>query len=84
MESRTAAKSIQQASSKEDPRQFQGGSVPTEGSLDRDDNSPVVSAPIATSSAVTESDETALKNQKLVEEFQYLLEKSQSLFAGLR
>ncbi|KAI8647743.1 hypothetical protein BD408DRAFT_407738 [Parasitella parasitica] len=32
----------------------------------------------------TESDEEAIRNQKLVEEFQYLLEKSQSLFSGLR
>ncbi|KAJ2957468.1 hypothetical protein NQZ79_g6827 [Umbelopsis isabellina] len=84
MESRTAPKSIQPASSKEEPRQSQGGSVPVEGSMDKDANSPVVTAPIATSAAVTESDETAMKNQKLVEEFQYLLEKSQSLFAGLR
>lgn len=40
-------------------------------------------------SAVTEvvnneSDEDVIRNQKLVEEFQYLLEKSQSLFSGLR
>ncbi|KAG2218203.1 hypothetical protein INT45_008672 [Circinella minor] len=33
---------------------------------------------------VTAADESALQNQKLVEEFQYLLEKSQSLFSGLR
>ncbi|KAI8974992.1 hypothetical protein BDB01DRAFT_899663 [Pilobolus umbonatus] len=32
----------------------------------------------------TESEEEAIRNQKLVEEFQYLLEKSQSLFSGLR
>ncbi|KAG2235536.1 hypothetical protein INT48_003099 [Thamnidium elegans] len=31
-----------------------------------------------------ETDEDVIKNQKLVEEFQYLLEKSQSLFSGLR
>jgi hypothetical protein len=31
-----------------------------------------------------ETDEDAIRNQKLVEEFQYLLEKSQSLFSGLR
>lgn len=34
--------------------------------------------------ANTQSDEEAIRNQKLVEEFQYLLEKSQSLFSGLR
>ncbi|RCI03000.1 hypothetical protein CU098_003283, partial [Rhizopus stolonifer] len=32
----------------------------------------------------SEADEEAIRNQKLVEEFQYLLEKSQSLFSGLR
>ncbi|KAI8979536.1 hypothetical protein BDF20DRAFT_515409 [Mycotypha africana] len=31
-----------------------------------------------------ETDDEAIRNQKLVEEFQYLLEKSQSLFSGLR
>lgn len=31
-----------------------------------------------------EANEEAIRNQKLVEEFQYLLEKSQSLFSGLR
>ncbi|CAO3611160.1 unnamed protein product [Mucor hiemalis] len=31
-----------------------------------------------------EANEEAIGNQKLVEEFQYLLEKSQSLFSGLR
>lgn len=31
-----------------------------------------------------ESEEETIRNQKLVEEFQYLLEKSQNLFSGLR
>lgn len=38
----------------------------------------------AAAAAAAAADETALQNQKLVEEFQYLLEKSQSLFTGLR
>ncbi|KAG1462195.1 hypothetical protein G6F46_003884 [Rhizopus delemar] len=33
---------------------------------------------------VSENEEQTIHNQKLVEEFQYLLEKSQSLFSGLR
>ncbi|KAM3588973.1 hypothetical protein VKS41_001404 [Umbelopsis sp. WA50703] len=84
MESRIAAKTVQPASSKEEPRQIQSGSVPGETSMETDDNPPVMPAPISTSAVITESDEAAMKNQKLVEEFQYLLEKSQSLFAGLR
>lgn len=36
------------------------------------------------SSSNKEANEEAIRNQKLVEEFQYLLEKSQSLFSGLR
>ncbi|KAI7881588.1 hypothetical protein K492DRAFT_236609 [Lichtheimia hyalospora FSU 10163] len=39
--------------------------------------------PITQDSSVA-VEETALQKQKLVEEFQYLLEKSQSLFSGLR
>jgi hypothetical protein len=41
-----------------------------------------VVAETATNNADT--DEDTIRNQKLVEEFQYLLEKSQSLFSGLR
>lgn len=49
----------------------------------------VVAAATAAAAASTdaknqETDEEAIRNQKLVEEFQYLLEKSQSLFSGLR
>ncbi|KAL9544317.1 hypothetical protein MBANPS3_007693 [Mucor bainieri] len=49
----------------------------------------VVAAATAAAAASTdvknqETDEDAIRNQKLVEEFQYLLEKSQSLFSGLR
>jgi hypothetical protein len=84
MESRITARTVQPASSKEEPRQIQSGSVPGETSMETDDNPPVMPAPISTSAVITESDEAAMKNQKLVEEFQYLLEKSQSLFAGLR
>lgn len=40
--------------------------------------------PISQESGVAAVEETALQKQKLVEEFQYLLEKSQSLFSGLR
>lgn len=43
--------------------------------------SAAASAAVAAAAA---TDERALQNQKLVEEFQYLLEKSQSLFSGLR
>ncbi|EPB82152.1 hypothetical protein HMPREF1544_11113 [Mucor circinelloides 1006PhL] len=48
----------------------------------------VVAAATAAAAASTdtknaETDEEAIRNQKLVEEFQYLLEKSQSLFSGL-
>lgn len=32
----------------------------------------------------SENEEQTIRNQKLVEEFQYLLEKSQNLFSGLR
>lgn len=39
--------------------------------------------PISQEPSVT-VEETTLQKQKLVEEFQYLLEKSQSLFSGLR
>ncbi|KAI9498495.1 hypothetical protein BDB00DRAFT_800530 [Zychaea mexicana] len=41
-------------------------------------------ATVAAVTAAAAADESALQNQKLVEEFQYLLEKSQSLFSGLR
>ncbi|ORY97869.1 hypothetical protein BCR43DRAFT_523976 [Syncephalastrum racemosum] len=41
-------------------------------------------AAVAAAAAAAATDERALQNQKLVEEFQYLLEKSQSLFSGLR
>ncbi|KAI7863893.1 hypothetical protein BDF14DRAFT_1839553 [Spinellus fusiger] len=48
----------------------------------------VAAATAATSSnpasVVVANDEEAIRHQKLVEEFQYLLEKSQSLFSGLR
>ncbi|KAI7897571.1 uncharacterized protein BX663DRAFT_565423 [Cokeromyces recurvatus] len=40
-------------------------------------------AAVAVASELT-SNEESIRNQKLVEEFQYLLEKSQSLFSGLR
>ncbi|KAI8074604.1 hypothetical protein BC940DRAFT_343206 [Gongronella butleri] len=38
----------------------------------------------ATPAAAIASADTTVRNQRLVEEFQYLLEKSQSLFSGLR
>lgn len=51
-------------------------------------NATNTNAPAGTTAVQTgnnaESDEDAIRNQKLVEEFQYLLEKSQSLFSGLR
>lgn len=49
-----------------------------------ENNSTVAEAAAAVAAAAAAADETALQNQKLVEEFQYLLEKSQSLFSGLR
>ncbi|KAG2178373.1 hypothetical protein INT44_001525 [Umbelopsis vinacea] len=56
-----------------------------EGAVGKDESQPKSTQPPPIStSAVMQTDETTLKNQKLVEEFQYLLEKSQSLFAGLR
>ncbi|KAI8388311.1 protein SCAI [Radiomyces spectabilis] len=40
-------------------------------------------AAMAAAAAAVAADEEAIRTQKLVEEFQYLLEKSQSLFSGL-
>ncbi|KAI9262403.1 hypothetical protein BDA99DRAFT_74497 [Phascolomyces articulosus] len=45
---------------------------------------PTVTTATTAAAAAAAADESALQNQKLVEEFQYLLEKSQSLFSGLR
>ncbi|KAI8142493.1 hypothetical protein BJV82DRAFT_144101 [Fennellomyces sp. T-0311] len=45
---------------------------------------PAAASEAAVAAAAAAADESALQNQKLVEEFQYLLEKSQSLFSGLR
>jgi hypothetical protein len=89
MESPTASKPNQPTSTRnttdDGVKQPQSSTAPGEGAHEKDENQPksLVTPPISTS-ADMESDETAMKNQKLVEEFQYLLEKSQSLFAGLR
>ncbi|KAI9014455.1 protein SCAI [Phycomyces nitens] len=45
---------------------------------------PAAPAAPSTATAAVVADEDAIRQQKLVEEFQYLLEKSQSLFSGLR
>ncbi|ORZ24556.1 hypothetical protein BCR42DRAFT_446487 [Absidia repens] len=45
--------------------------------------STITEKPVGPSTATQEEDNT-IRNQKYVEEFQYLLEKSQSLFSGLR
>ncbi|KAL0077826.1 protein SCAI [Phycomyces blakesleeanus] len=47
-------------------------------------NSTATSTAAAAAAAAVAADEDAIRQQKLVEEFQYLLEKSQSLFSGLR
>lgn len=93
MESRAAPKSNQPSTARVEEsanKQAQAPSIqiePAAGAA-KDDAQPSAKSnslppPISTST-VMQSDENAIKNQKLVEEFQYLLEKSQSLFAGLR
>lgn len=69
----------------ETAKQSHAPAIQVEGAAAKDESQPKSTQPppISTSS-VMQTDETTLKNQKLVEEFQYLLEKSQSLFAGLR
>jgi hypothetical protein len=69
----------------ETAKQSHAPAIQIEGAAAKDESQPksTLPPPISTSS-VMQTDETTLKNQKLVEEFQYLLEKSQSLFAGLR
>ncbi|CAO3667386.1 unnamed protein product [Umbelopsis vinacea] len=93
MESRAAPKSNQPSTARVEEsanKQAQAPSIqiePAAGAA-KDDAQPSAKSnslppPISTST-VMQSNENAIKNQKLVEEFQYLLEKSQSLFAGLR
>ncbi|KAI9281116.1 hypothetical protein BY458DRAFT_553021 [Sporodiniella umbellata] len=48
------------------------------------EKTPVPNAGDVAASLANETEEQTLRNQKLVEEFQYLLEKSQNLFSGLR
>jgi hypothetical protein len=69
----------------ETAKQAHAPAIQNEGAVAKDESQlkSTLPSPISTSS-VMQTDETTLKNQKLVEEFQYLLEKSQSLFAGLR
>lgn len=89
MDSRQAPKSNQSAparnAAEEGIKQPQAPTIEIEGVGGKDEASPksTLPPPISTSTVI-QSDDNAIKNQKLVEEFQYLLEKSQSLFAGLR
>ncbi|GAB5590008.1 hypothetical protein Unana1_04908 [Umbelopsis nana] len=89
MDSRLAPKSNQSAparnAAEEGVKQPQAPTIEIEGVGGKDEAAPksTLPPPISTSTVI-QSDENAIKNQKLVEEFQYLLEKSQSLFAGLR